>query len=412
MVGAVAIGYARHMTVAFDRSTRVADPQADVSVLQVLPALDLGGTERGAVDVAKALVRAGCRAAVASSGGRMVRELERAGASHIELPLNRRDPFTIQANVRRLARAIEGFDLVHARSRAPAWSARAAARRTGRPFVTTFHGVYGAGTALKRAYNAIMAKGDRVIAGSAYVADHLRRRYRVDEARLRVIPRGIDTALFDPARMNAERLITLARRWSLPDGAPVVMLPGRLARWKGHVLLIDALARLDRDDIVLVLVGLTGRHDAYRREIERRALAAGLGGRIRLIEHCPDMPAAYMLADVVVSASTEPEAFGRVAVEAQAMGRPVVASNLGAAAETVAAGDTGWLVPPGDGAALGAAVDVALSLDAAARAALARRARERVLRLFTTELMCARTLELYRELLDERRVARRLAAGS
>ncbi|MGH6719930.1 MAG: glycosyltransferase family 4 protein [Alphaproteobacteria bacterium] len=403
------------MTVALDRTTRVAAAQAGApAVLQVLPALDLGGAERGAVDVAKALARGGFRAAVASSGGRLVRELERAGARHVELPLDRRDPFTIQANVRRLARVIEedGFDLVHARSRAPAWSARAAARRTGRPFVTTFHGVYGTGTLLKRAYNAIMAKGDRVIAGSNFVADHIRTRYRADDARLRVIPRGIDTDLFDPARVNAERLITLARRWSLPDGAPVVMLPGRLARWKGHALLIDALARLGRDDLVVVLVGLMGRHGAYRRELERRAIAGGLGGRIRFIEHCADMPAAYMLADVVVSASTEPEAFGRVAVEAQAMGRPVVASDHGASAETVAAGDTGWLVPRGDAQALGAAIDAALGLDGEARGALAKRARERVLRLFTTELMCTRTLDLYRELLAERRTPQQRIARS
>lgn len=403
------------MTLAGDPTTRPAGAQgARPTVLQVVPALELGGVERGTVDIAQALVAAGHGALVASKGGRMVRELERAGARHAVLPLARRDPFSIQANVGRLAQLIERetVALVHARSRAPAWSARAAARRTGRPFVTTFHGVYNFATPIKRAYNAIMAKGDRVIAISRYVAEHIRARYRVDEARLRVIPRGIDTDVFDPARVAAERLIALTQRWSLPDGAPVVMLPGRLARWKGHALVIEALARLGRADLVLVLVGLEGRHGAYRRELERRALKAGLGGRVRFIDHCADMPAAYMLADVVVSASTDPEAFGRVAVEAQAMGRPVVASDHGAAPETVAHGDTGWLVPPSDSGALAAALGAALALDAEARHGLARRGRQRAVELFARPLMCARTLEVYRELLEGRGTERLRALSS
>jgi glycosyltransferase involved in cell wall biosynthesis len=335
----------------------------------------------------------------------MVRELERAGARHVVLPLARRDPFAIRANIDRLARLIdqEGVGLVHARSRAPAWSARAAARRAGLPFVTTFHGVYNARDPFKRAYNAIMTKGDRVIAISEFVADHIRARYRIDEGRLRVVPRGIDTTVFDPARVGAERLIALAQRWVLPDGVPLVMMPARLARWKGHTVVIEAMGRVASRDALLVLVGLEGRHGAYRRELERRATAAGLGGRVRLIDHCADMPAAYMLADVVVSASTEPEAFGRVAVEAQAMGRPVVASDHGGASETVAHGETGWLVPKGDAGALAAALEGALALDGGARMALAERARARVTRHYTKALMCARTLDVYRELLGAAR---------
>lgn len=367
----------------------------------MVPALEVGGVERGTVDIAHALAAAGFRAIVASAGGRMVHELERAGARHVALPLKRRDPFAIRANVGRLARLIEAehVDLVHARSRAPAWAARAAARRAGKPFVTTFHGVYNAGNPFKRAYNAIMTRGDRVIAISEFVAAHIRARYRIDEARLRVIPRGIDTDIFDPACVGAERLIALSQRWALADGAPVVMLPARLARWKGHALLLEAMARLAERDAIAVLVGLEGRHDGYRRELERLAVARGLGGRVRLIDHCADMPAAYMLADVVVSASTDPEAFGRVPVEAQAMGRPVVATDHGGAAETVVHGATGWLAPVGDPAALAAAIDGALALDGAARAALAARARARVLGHYTKALMTGRTLDVYRELL-------------
>jgi glycosyltransferase involved in cell wall biosynthesis len=368
----------------------------------VVPALEMGGVERGTVDVAQALGNAGYRALVASAGGRMVHELERAGARHIPLPLARRAPWAIQANVGRLARLIaaESVALVHARSRAPAWSARAAARRAGRPFITTFHGVYNFRTPIKRAYNAIMTKGDRVIAISEFVAAHIRAHYAIDEARLRVIPRGIDTAAFDPTRVSPERLIALAQRWALPDGAPVVMMPARLARWKGHAVLIEAMGRLERTDALLVLVGLEGRHGGYRRELERLVAATGLGGRVRLIDHVTDMPAAYMLADVVVSASTDPEAFGRVAVEAQAMGRPLVASDHGGSSETVAHGETGWLVPKGDAAALADALAESLALDAPARAGLAERARARVLARYTKGLMTARTLDVYRELLD------------
>lgn len=394
------------MIVAPDRSIRTPRPQASgPTVLQVVPALEMGGVERGTVDVAQALGNAGYRALVTSAGGHMVHELERAGARHVVLPLARRNPWTIRANVGRLARLIEAEDvaLVHARSRAPAWSARAAARRTGRPFVTTFHGVYNFRTPIKRAYNAIMARGDRVIAISAFVAEHIRALYRIDEARLRVIPRGIDTAAFDPAGVSPERLIALAHRWTLPDGAPVVMMPARLARWKGHAVLIEAMGRLERSDALLVLVGLEGRHGGYRRELERRVAEAGLGRRVRLIDHVADMPAAYMLADVVVSASTDPEAFGRVAVEAQAMGRPLVASDHGGSSETVAHGETGWLVPKGDAAALARALAEALALDAPARAGLAERGRARVLARYTKEMMTARTLDVYRELLDRAR---------
>jgi glycosyltransferase involved in cell wall biosynthesis len=371
------------------------------TVLQVVPSLDLGGAERATVDVAAALAAAGWRSLVASAGGRLVRELERAGARHVELPLDAKNPFALRRNAGRLADLMlaERVGLVHARSRAPAWSALAAARRTGARFVTTVHGVYPANLPLKHRYNRVMARGDRVIAVSAFVAEHLRARYGLGDDRLRLVPRGIDLAVFDPARVSAERMIALARRWALPDGAPVILLPGRPARLKGHGVLIEALARLARPDALALLVGFDGARPGYRRELERASASAGLGGRVRLIDACADMPAAYMLADVVVSASIVPEAFGRVAVEAQAMGRPVVATDHGASRETVAPGETGWLVPPRDAAALARAVDQALGTGEAERLALAERGRARALQLFDKTTMCARTLAVYAELL-------------
>jgi glycosyltransferase involved in cell wall biosynthesis len=378
-------------------------PSRPAVIMQVLPALVTGGVERGTLDVASAIVQAGGTALVASAGGPMVRELERLGARHVTLPLDRKTPWAIRANRRRLAELIEAaaVDIVHARSRAPAWSALGAARRTGRAFVTTFHGTYNFHSPLKRWYNAVMAKGDRVIAISEFIGQHIRDNYPVDPARLRVIPRGIDFVGFDPGRVSAERLAKLVATWRVPDGAPIVMLPGRLARWKGHATLIRAIHRLGRNDVVCVLVGGDHGRDQYRRELEGLAQALGVANRLRLVGDCRDMPAAYMLADVVVSASTDPEAFGRVTVEASAMGRPVVATDHGGSRETIEAGVTGWLVPPGDSVALAHALDEVLTMTAAERIALGGRAREFVLARFSKSRMCAATLKVYAELLGD-----------
>ncbi len=373
------------------------------TVLQVLPALEIGGVERGTVDVAKALTAAGWRALVASQGGPMVRELDRVGAEHVTLPVARKNPIVVRANVSRLARLIEdsGVDLVHARLRAPAWSALFAARRTGRPFVTTFHGAYLYNNELKRRYNSVMARGERVIAISHFIADHVRERYQVDESRLRVVPRGVDLSIFDPEKVNAKRIVNLAEKWRLADGMPVVMLPGRLTRHKGQLVLVEALALLGRSDLRCLLVGSDqGRH-GYRRELEGLIEKRGLDGVVHIVDDCRDMPAAYMLADVVVSASSVPEGFGRVVVEAQAMGRPTIASDHGGARETLLPDETGWLTAPGDAPALAAALAAALALDGEARSALAARAMPRVRAEYSTETMCARTLAIYRELLAE-----------
>ena len=371
------------------------------TVLQVLPALETGGVERSTVDIAQALVAAGWGALVASAGGPMENELRRVGADHWQLPLSGKNPFVIRANVARLEALIEaeGVDLVHARSRAPGWSALHAARRTGRPFVTTFHGAYNFNNPLKRRYNSVMARGDRVIANSHFIDHHIARHYHPDPARVRVVPRGIDFERFDPEQVANERMIRLSERWRLPDGAPVVLLPGRLSRWKGHRVLIEALALLDRTDIRCLLVGSDqGRH-GYHRELKKLITAHGLDQIVHLVEHCDDMPAAYMLADVVVSASLDPEAFGRVAVEAQAMGRPTIATDHGGARDTLVAGETGWLTPPGDAHALAAALREAIDIEPSARAALAARAMARVRAKFSKHIMCAATLAIYDELL-------------
>lgn len=370
-------------------------------ILQVVPRLGIGGAERAVVDIARATIQAGGRALVVSEGGELATELLRAKADHVTMAVATKSPLAIWRHGGSLARLIRRRQvaLVHARSRAPAWSALVAARRTGVPFVTTFHAPYNAGNALKRRYNAVMAKGERVIAISNFVADHIRAQYGVGDDRLRCIPRGIDAVGFDPAAVAPERVAALAARWNLPDGLPVVMLPGRLARWKGQHILIRAMQLLD-SEVACLLVGVGGGgHGGFRREIEAMIAAGGLAGRVVPIEGCHDMAAAYRLADVVVSASIEPEGFGRTVVEAQAMGVPVVATDHGGARETVENGVTGWLVPPADAAALAQAIATALALDEEARVRLAAVARERAVRLFARKTMCDATLAVYRELI-------------
>lgn len=371
------------------------------TVLQVLPGLVTGGVERGTVDVADALVRAGWRALVASSGGPMVRELERVGGEHFTLPLASKNPIRMRRNATALADLIakQGVDIVHARSRAPAWSAYWATRRTGTPFVTSFHAPYSLGGPLKRLYNSVMTKGDRVIAISEFISRHILDNYPIEPSILRVIPRGADTAIFDPERVSAERMIQLSEAWRLEDGVPVVMLPGRLTRWKGQGVLIEAMAHLRDIPVLCVLVGSDQGRVRYRDELEALTDRLNLKSVVRFAGECRDMAAGYMLADVVVSASIEPEGFGRVSVEAQAMGKPVVGTDHGGVAETVRPGETGWLVPAGDPAALAAALRQALSLDNDQRAAWAARAIAHVRGNYTKTLMCDRTLAVYAELL-------------
>jgi glycosyltransferase involved in cell wall biosynthesis len=384
---------------------RAPAARAGACVLQLLPALNEGGVERGTLDVAGYLARQGWRALVASSGGTAEAELEAIGATHLRLPLQSKNPVTIRANATRLERLIRdhGVELVHARSRAPAWSAYYAARRCKVPFVTTFHGVYrGSGSLLKRRYNGIMARGDRVIAISDYVAQHVRERYGVPEERLRMIHRGVDLAAFDPQAVGAERVAALGELWQVPPETELVMLPARFARRKGHLLLLEAIGQMSRRDFVCLMVGPLDRMSVYTDEVEAGIGAAGLDGIVRLVGGCRDMPAAYALADVVVAPSIEPEPFGRVAIEAQAMGRPVVVADIGGLGETVMPAATGWLVPPNDADALAQALELALAMPDESRARLAERARRFVERTFSLERMGKATLAVYRELLDDR----------
>ena len=371
-------------------------------VLQVLPSLVTGGVERGTVEITQALVEAEAVALVASAGGPMVRSIQRAGGRHIALPLLSRDPVTIWRNAARLEALIraEHVDLVHARSRAPAWAAWLACKRTGTHFVTTYHGVYGEDLPFKRHYNAVMAKGEIVIAASQYVADVIRKQHKLDPSRIRVIPRGVDPMVFNPDTVSADRVARMAQTMRVPDGMLTVVIPGRLTAWKGQAVLLQAISRLERQDVCCVLVGSDQGRTKYTRELETLGETLGIADRVRIIGQVEDMPAALMLSDVVVHASTQPEAFGRVVIEAQAMGRPVIATDLGGPSETVRAGVTGWLTRPADVDSLAWALQDALSMDAESRMALGDRARASVLNGYTLQAMRDATLDVYEAVLS------------
>ena len=389
----------------FGRAERAS--LAGRTILQIIPRLDAGGAERTTIDIAAALALAGARALVASEGGRLAAELQAVGGVLTPFPAATKNPLAMALNARRLARLIvkERVDLVHARSRAPAWVALAACRATGRPFVTTYHGAYSGRSALKLRYNSVMARGDVVIANSQFTADEIARLYPIARGRLRVIPRGADLRRFAPGAVERARVAGLREAWGVAPHERVVLVAARLTEWKGQKVLIEA-ARLLRErgleEVRYVLAGDAQGREAYARELDALIAGAGLTGIVSRVGHCADMPAALIAASVVAAPSTEPEAFGRSAVEAQAMGAMVVVSDSGAAPETVLAppqtpeqARTGWRVPPGDAPALADALESALSLGATAREALAQRARAHVERHFSLEKMTGDTLAVY-----------------
>ncbi|MFC6790807.1 glycosyltransferase family 4 protein [Methylobacterium komagatae] len=386
---------------------------AGATVLQIIPDLDAGGAERTTVDVAAGLAAAGARALVATEGGRLVGELQAKGGHWLRFPAAAKNPLRMAVNTLRLAALCrrEGVNLIHARSRAPAWVALGAARRLGIPFVTTYHGSYSGRTGVKVLYNSVMARGDVVIANSRYTAQLIQQLHPAEAGdRLRVIYRGTDLGAFNPHAVGPGRVEALRRAWGVEPHHRVVLLAARLTAWKGHRCLIEAAALMRQQgvqDLAIVLAGDPQGRTSYEREIDALVAARGLDGIVRRVGHCTDMPAAFRAASVVAVPSIEPEAFGRSAVEAQALGTPVVVSDLGAVPETVLAPPdvptgqrTGWRVPAGDAAALAASLTEALSLGASARDALARRCRAHVEANFSLERMVGDTLGVYAELLD------------
>ncbi len=385
------------------------DLPADFTLLQVTPELETGGAEQTTIDVAHAVVAQGGKALVATRGGRMASRLEADGGRLAQMPAQTKNPLIMLGNAARLVDLIrrEKVSLVHARSRAPAFSALWAAHATKTPFVATYHGVYNAKSNLKRWYNAVMTKGDLVIANSEYTREHVIKEHGIAPEKVVAIPRGVDLTRFEPGVVGAERVEALRKAWGVEPGERrlKVLLAGRLTRWKGQGLLIEAMTLLKargENRVLLLLAGDDQGRKSYRAELVAAIAAAGLEDAVKLVGHCDDMPAAYLLADLAIAPSLEPEAFGRTAVEPQVMGRPAMASDHGATRETVVPGETGWLVKPGDAEAWADALLQACEFGAAKRQTMGQAARARARRLYSVDAMCEATLKVYARVLEAR----------
>lgn len=368
-------------------------------ILQVVPALEQGGVEVGTLEMARYLLAQGWGSVVVSNGGGMVKQLEDEGTKHVSLPLHLRNPWRLLVNGFKLAGLVkrEKISLMHARSRGPAWSAWLASKLTGVPFVTTFHGIYGHENAFKKFYNSSMVRGRKTIANSRYTLAHVQNTYHVASHRLAMAPRGYDETRYTPAAAPADQVKLLRQGWNLPTSiTPVLMMVGRLTRLKGHTIVIEALGQLMNQKWMCVFVG-SGRPE-FEAELKQLAQQHGVAERIIWAGAQTNIPVYMAAADVCISASTQPESFGRTIVEAQAMGTPVIATNHGGAMELVDRNITGWFVPPNNANALAQTIKKALqqplndkrNMQAACKAWASQ---------FTTEKMCAAELAVYKEVL-------------
>ena len=382
------------------------------TILQIIPHLDTGGAELSTIEIAEAVVKAGGRAIVLSAGGRLVSRLTEVGGELITFPAATKNPARILWNAKKIAGIIrdEGVNLVHARSRAPAWSALMAARNCAIPFVTTYHGAYSEKSRIKNLYNSVMARSDITIANSNYTAELIRSRYKICDDCIRVIYRGVDGNRFDASKIPATRIAALREKWGVTPEQRIVLHAARVSPIKGQSVVIAAADKLQRQgklrNTVFILAGGSQGRDSYVAQLEGKIRAAGLEGAVRLTGHLDDMPAGLAASHLALMVSTEPEGFGRVAAEAQAAGCPVVVTRVGALPETVLAAPqcaddeaTGWVVTPNDAAELADAIMRGLDLTGTERTAMTTRARLRVLTEFSTPRMQAETLAVYDRLL-------------
>jgi len=373
-----------------------------MKVLQVTAALEQGGVERGTTEMASFIVSQGAQSLVASQGGRLVTELEKGGSRHFSLPLAKRNPLTIFYSALQLQKIIrsEKIDLLHARSRAPAWAAFLACKLTGVKLVTTFHGTHRIQNRVKKYYNSVMVRGARVIAISEFIKNHILQNYSIREGLIDVVPRGFNPALFAPDLISTKQRHELKQRLNLTAGVAIISLPGRLTRWKGQPLFIAALAQIKDLQWQALLIGGGGRKTAYVKELKTLTQKLGIADRVIFLGDQENIVPYYAISDLIVSASTEPEAFGRIAVEAQAMAKPIIASAHGGSLETVRDGETGWLFKNGDVADLADKLRTALSGDVDLTQ-IGTSGRHWVAENYTTDKMCQGEWQTYLKVLGE-----------
>ncbi|MCE3255266.1 MAG: cotSA [Rickettsiaceae bacterium] len=381
-------------------------------IMQVLPALNSGGVERGVIDVSKAVALAGFGSIVVSSGGPMTGQLRSSKVKHITLPLASKNPFKIYSNIKKLENIIieNNVDLVHIRSRSPAWSAYFACKKTGCKMVSTVHGPYSVNlfgkrhSRLKLLYNSVMLKPKYIIAVSEFIKNYISRNYfhkvNLGEKQIKVIHRGVDLGYFSKSKIPTTRVVQLIKKWDLPDDKQIIMLPGRITGWKGHEFLIAALAKVKNPNFFCIMVGSLRGHEKFAKKLEAEIKKNNLEGKIELVGETNDMPAAYLVSDIVISASTRPEAFGRVAIEAGAMGRIVIATNIGGSLETIIDGKTGFLVDVNNVDDLAKKIDQALSMEESKKQEICQNATKHIAENFSNQKMLDSTIEFYKEILS------------
>jgi len=378
-------------------------------VLQVIPKLGYGGAETGCYDLAHYLHEMKCKSYIITSGGELIKYIDKKKVTVIRLPVQSKNPLLILINSIIITFIIFflNISIVHARSRAPAWSCYIATRITRRKFVTTFHGAYNFNNSIKKFYNSVMIKSDLLIAGSNFIFSHIQENYEKylnRKKKFLVIFRGINTEYFDPETLKQADVIKLKNSWKLDDGKKIILLPGRLTYWKGQEIFIESLSKFRSTNPQIEFIGIILGNDqgrkVYGKKLERLVQQHRLSDVIKFVENCKIMPLAYELADIVISSSVEPEAFGRVAVEAQSMKKPIIASNIGGSNETIVNNKTGFLFESGSADSLSDMLTEVINLDTSTLNSIGNEGRKNVLKKFNIEKMCFNTYSEYKKLLN------------
>ena len=381
----------------------------NLKVLQVIPKLGYGGAETGCYDIAHYLPENNCESFIVTSGGELLKFIDKKKVKVIKLPVNSKNPLLILFNSLALIWIIlyNNISIVHARSRAPAWSCYLATILTGRKFVTTFHGTYNFESKLKKFYNSVMVRSDLIIAGSNFIFSHIKENYSKYfdvNKRLRVIFRGINVDYFDPTTKLENDEKKLLKQWEIEKDKKIILLPGRLTSWKGQELFIEAInlvnIELGYEAFYVVILGSDQGRDLYKKKLTRLTEQFRMNNQVRFIDHCKDMALAYKISDIIVSASTEPEAFGRVAVEAQSMEKPIIASNIGGSNETIIDEKTGFLFETGNAKSLSQKILKLLYLDETSLKLIGTEGRKNIIQKFNVEKMCFSTYSEYKKIIN------------
>jgi len=380
-----------------------------IKVLQVIPKLGFGGAETGCYDIAHYLPEKNCSSIIVTSGGELLKYINKKKVKVIKLPVHSKNPILILLNSLFLIFIIlfNNVNIVHARSRAPAWSCLLATKITRRKFVTTFHGTYTFNSAIKKYYNSIMLKSDLIIAGSNFIFSHIHDHYKeyIDKKkRFLVIFRGINTDYFDPTTIVESKEDELIEKWKIKRDKKIILFPGRLTSWKGQEVFLEAVnivnKELGYEAFYAVILGSDQGRDVYKKKLIRLSDQYRLNNQVRFIDKCKQMPVAYKISDLIVSTSTQPESFGRIAVEAQSMTKPIIASNIGGSNETIIDDKTGFLFESGNYVSLSKKIIEVLQLDETTLKSMGNEGRKNVIKKFNIEKMCFSTYSEYKKLLN------------